>query len=517
MTIQSSCFWSLLSLDSLEFVHIPSSIRKIKIATENNQTTIQDVLMHRSLFEFMHPSEIGMAKNDLSSFLKLKTLAGSVTRCRLLSLKSMACHVLSKNSSQSSDYQDWHIIDLVIYTATDDTVLAFFHNTGTLLLLLLAELIGVILNTGNTIDFGSCHFNDTPMVSNPSCTTRSDKACFSYEDALRLTQVLKLIPETPIMQMMEDHQLDNPIRIFQIIDSFTLKPLFVWPQLYSFVDMIQSLAKETVLREFKSQSNEPSPNIAAATEDVSCTRHFYANSKIELSVPRRACEFQRILIPYGNILFESIQVTPLPIVTTTTLTLGRQHTGMYMNSFTLYYNLQRVLKSDDEKEEVDRKQPSSLQYKYTNDGRSIVTPDSGPSQAHSNQVHSASILHSSIAPVASIHSPSSHLRKFRIQQQHTQHNAAIRQRNSSCSSTEKKRRNDAFQGPVAITSPDSVKTCTRCHTSDSPEWRRGPDGHKTLCNACGLRYSRFRSKQWRTATTNSSTSPPANSPFSSIK
>lgn len=80
MTIQSSCFWSLLSLNSLEFVYIPSSIRKIKIATENDQTTIQDVLLHRSLFEFMHPSEIGMAKNDLSSFLKLKTLAGSVTR-----------------------------------------------------------------------------------------------------------------------------------------------------------------------------------------------------------------------------------------------------------------------------------------------------------------------------------------------------------------------------------------------------------------------------------------------------
>jgi hypothetical protein len=24
----------------------------------------------------------------------------------------------------------WNIIDLVIYTATDDTVLVFFHNTG---------------------------------------------------------------------------------------------------------------------------------------------------------------------------------------------------------------------------------------------------------------------------------------------------------------------------------------------------------------------------------------------------
>ncbi|KAE8209431.1 hypothetical protein CF327_g6589 [Tilletia walkeri] len=34
------------------------------------------------------------------------------------------------------------------------------------------------------------------------------------------------------------------------------------------------------------------------------------------------------------------------------------------------------------------------------------------------------------------------------------------------------------------------KTCQSCGTTNSPEWRRGPTGHKTLCNACGLRYSR---------------------------
>ncbi|OAC99480.1 GATA-type zinc finger transcription factor [Mucor lusitanicus CBS 277.49] len=409
----------------------------------------------------------------------------------------MACHVLSKNSSLSSDYQDWNIIDLVIYTATDDTVLAFFHNT----------------------DFGSCQFNDTPIASNPSCTARSDKACFDYEDALRLIQVLRLIQKTPITQMTEDQQLVSPIRIFQIIDSTTLKPLFVWPQLYSFVDMVQSLAKEIALKEFKSPSNEPSPNIAAATEDVSCTRHFYANSKIELFVTKRACEFQRILIPYGNILFESIQVTPLPTVAMTT-SLGRPHTGMYMNSLAVCFDLQRVLKPDDEKEEVDRRQPSLLQQIHTNDRRPTIPADPGPRQGHLSQAHFVG-TQSSIATASPIYSPSLHLRKFRIQQQqqHPQHDVAGRRRNLSCSSTEKKRRTDAFHGPVTTTTlPENVKTCTRCHTSNSPEWRRGPDGHKTLCNACGLRYSRFRSKQWRTATTNSSTSPPDNnSSFSSIK
>eukprot|EP01102_Stenamoeba_stenopodia_P019959 TRINITY_DN763_c0_g1_i2.p1 TRINITY_DN763_c0_g1~~TRINITY_DN763_c0_g1_i2.p1 ORF type:complete len:261 (+),score=44.04 TRINITY_DN763_c0_g1_i2:331-1113(+) len=32
--------------------------------------------------------------------------------------------------------------------------------------------------------------------------------------------------------------------------------------------------------------------------------------------------------------------------------------------------------------------------------------------------------------------------------------------------------------------------CDLCQTSDTPEWRKGPNGPRTLCNACGLRYSK---------------------------
>ncbi|CAE6341005.1 unnamed protein product [Rhizoctonia solani] len=31
--------------------------------------------------------------------------------------------------------------------------------------------------------------------------------------------------------------------------------------------------------------------------------------------------------------------------------------------------------------------------------------------------------------------------------------------------------------------------CHSCEISETPEWRRGPDGQRTLCNACGLRRS----------------------------
>ncbi|KAG9291365.1 hypothetical protein G9A89_003469 [Geosiphon pyriformis] len=41
------------------------------------------------------------------------------------------------------------------------------------------------------------------------------------------------------------------------------------------------------------------------------------------------------------------------------------------------------------------------------------------------------------------------------------------------------------------------KVCESCKTNSSPEWRRGPTGHKTLCNACGLRHSRSIARETR--------------------
>nr|ACL81173.1 putative blue-light photoreceptor PCMADA3 [Pilobolus crystallinus] len=37
---------------------------------------------------------------------------------------------------------------------------------------------------------------------------------------------------------------------------------------------------------------------------------------------------------------------------------------------------------------------------------------------------------------------------------------------------------------------ESSKICANCQRKDSPEWRKGPNGPKELCNACGLRYAK---------------------------
>jgi len=37
--------------------------------------------------------------------------------------------------------------------------------------------------------------------------------------------------------------------------------------------------------------------------------------------------------------------------------------------------------------------------------------------------------------------------------------------------------------------------CHSCGITDTPEWRRGPDGCKSLCNACGLHYAKILKRE----------------------
>lgn len=37
---------------------------------------------------------------------------------------------------------------------------------------------------------------------------------------------------------------------------------------------------------------------------------------------------------------------------------------------------------------------------------------------------------------------------------------------------------------------ETAVSCVRCGSDDTPKWRPGPDGHRTLCNVCGLLFAR---------------------------
>ncbi|KAH9463086.1 hypothetical protein Pst134EA_015172 [Puccinia striiformis f. sp. tritici] len=53
-------------------------------------------------------------------------------------------------------------------------------------------------------------------------------------------------------------------------------------------------------------------------------------------------------------------------------------------------------------------------------------------------------------------------------------------------------------------STSTVRSCTSCGAQNSPEWRKGPNGVKSLCNACGLRFSRAQARKSKAPKNNGS-------------
>ncbi|KAJ5153457.1 Zinc finger NHR/GATA-type [Penicillium canariense] len=62
---------------------------------------------------------------------------------------------------------------------------------------------------------------------------------------------------------------------------------------------------------------------------------------------------------------------------------------------------------------------------------------------------------------------------------------------------------EEFKGSGGFAGADSKKRrgkaappgrCHSCNRAETPEWRRGPDGARTLCNACGLHYAKLTRK-----------------------
>lgn len=49
-----------------------------------------------------------------------------------------------------------------------------------------------------------------------------------------------------------------------------------------------------------------------------------------------------------------------------------------------------------------------------------------------------------------------------------------------------------FTGGEENTGPTPVRKCMHCEITKTPQWRAGPMGPKTLCNACGVRYKSGR-------------------------
>lgn len=76
----------------------------------------------------------------------------------------------------------------------------------------------------------------------------------------------------------------------------------------------------------------------------------------------------------------------------------------------------------------------------------------------------------------------------------------------------KQARAGSHQPYAGSTVTAAARRCTECGTDSTPQWRQGPCGPQTLCNACGVRYGRLVRKLKGSPT--ASPGSPVASPFS---
>lgn len=290
----AACFWGLLTTDEFKFLYLPSFISDLHIT---NDKTIKDVIFNRSIFELMHPNEVELAKADFNNFVKLKTLSGSITRCRFRSLKNhLRINDDRKGKSPIKENETiWNIVDLVIYTVTNESVLVFFHN----------------------IDF--THYE---LEKNLNFTT----CCSGENNNFHLQEAECLASRLKEMGLSEKRTATIPFNVFKMKDKAIGDNLFTWPQYddqsTSLIQAVESLAKNMPLCEFKSCSSvdntfpvDNHTKVHLTDGIINCTHHFYASKKMDFN--NETCFFERIVIPYGPVVFEAFQIriapsSPLP-------------------------------------------------------------------------------------------------------------------------------------------------------------------------------------------------------------
>ncbi|KAI9260026.1 hypothetical protein EDC94DRAFT_611511 [Helicostylum pulchrum] len=341
----ASCFWALLSLEKFEYIYLPDYITDTQIALGK---TPADILLCQSLLQFIHPDEFALAKTDLMNFTRIKTLAGAVTRCRLKSIKST---IYQEYGHDRNTKEEWVITDVVMYTATNNTILTFFHSHE--------------LDNDNTTCCGS-----RQVLNEPST----------------------------LQNLLNATTLEDPIRIFQIYDTQTKQLIISWPGCLD--DTITKLA--TLLTEKEMDKRMEYPLLKT---DTACTHHSHSSSH-QILDPFGLCQIERIIITYGSLTFSSFQFTPVIENSTSTY-----HHYMYMTP----HNYQ------------DFKRKSNI------------------NDILNNPTSSACLLNTTYSPA----------KKY--------------------SEETKSPLPKAWRGRFGA----YEKKCENCQTSTSPEWRKGPTGHKT--------------------------------------
>ncbi|CAG8438499.1 14340_t:CDS:2 [Acaulospora colombiana] len=512
MPSETICFWSLLSIKDLSFIYISSWLSKA-LGPE------QSLLLGTSFFDYVHPQDQDSAKRDLSDFVKKKTLTCSVTR----KFQASAIAINSPKPFQPSNYPpqsitgDEYIIVDVGMSVELNRLSALLHKHSS------TEFHKVQTPPATPhLDNQTLHerSNDEPgrifqildrhsrnlifTWPNPSVSRKFlEAANYNQDDFSGLLRDVALTSDSKNSGMENVDSQPNCLRPvtdkrillltsgkYRQVESVVIpygNIIFacfqILPSSSSVVSI--SLGGSAVFKpKAKSAPCSPASNAGIPKRPRSpCSlsplpKLFHPDASNHLALPHypsEVSEFNGDAYPSNK---RQRHHVPEPAVSNDPTSMRISSPPRELPTCREYpqYQFQPISQPPQPKEQNF---PSLSQHHayYAPHGQqqpSQPPPHFIPSYPPGNNNHS------------SPHNPIPLLPPPPPQQSPSQTDPIQSQMFSQFA-------------PQQRRSPSAVhgKKCESCHTSSSPEWRRGPTGHKTLCNACGLRYSRTIARENR--------------------
>lgn len=172
-----------------------------------------------------------------------------------------------------------------------------------------------------------------------------------------------------------------------------------------------------------------------------------------------------------------------------------QHPTFINNLIFEYNKLSSQLNALRNDTNIEKNQLRNVQI-LTNDGSHYSNTNTNHNHNHNNSNNSGSycIQKSNCFPHSPI-TPSSHITQTPQQysQLHSKNNATTLSTAQTLCSITKDSNKKIMKKRIYNKKNKNIKviTCQHCAEIQTPEWRRGPYGNRTLCNACGLYYRKL--------------------------
>ena len=529
---KTRCYWALLSADytrgngptgeKLQFVYLDPILQQ-HMAEQTAKMVGSD------FYDYVHPEERDRVLDDMQKIVESRTLFGSVTRCRYSRLPRIR-EMLGASNPPRDPEADRYVeddnfvaIDIVINWIGDGMLLCFFH----------------------AIIDKAAQDNDEQQKSDWTNWCGTPGASFTLRQCETIWKQVKAAPREAIPTSGPDH-------VFQVIEAGPdSRVLLSWPppRLFSATVGADVLAQSdtTAFQDGSyfaddfarlAQGVSIAPGSSSLSDaNTSCTRRFRA--KHTLTTEGKVRSIESVLIPYGGVILACFHTTsqqelPPP---DPKLVLQNQAERRKAEEHDSQSSPNKRPRTDDgARSERDVKShttasivasaaaqanaaasalpsaPSAGDRTSTPNGATQVQSNGHPARpankttpkpAGSKYQKAASKSESGLAALAN---PSLMYTNAPAKSPATPAASAaaaarpVSERNTSTPIQKPatgRSNHAASPSPAAVSSATSGspgaspnKACTGCGKINSPEWRRGPSGHKTLCNACGLRYAR---------------------------